>query len=820
MKISLNWLREFVDIPQDVNAKELAHLFSVKVAEVESVHEEGAEWGNIITGQIIELNPHPNATKLKLATIALSKTKTTILVCGGNNLYEKMYVAVALPGAKARWHGEGDLMELKTVEIRGVKSEGMICAAEEIGIKLSEDSRFKQTPGGILDLTEIKPKLGIPLKEALNRTDVIFEIENKSLTHRPDLWSHYGIAREFAVILGTKLRKATPKVKVPWKGQKMEVEVKNKTLCPRYCGIIIENVDVKQSPEWLAKKLNAVGRGAHNNIVDVTNYVTEELGQPLHAFDINNISEKIIVRTAEDKEKITTLDKEKRILSKEMLVIADKEKPLAIAGVMGGENSGITEKTKTIFIESATFNATSVRKTGTKLNLRTEAVQRFEKSLDPLLAEQGLLRACELILQICPKAHLIGPITDIKNFNEKPLEVEMSVSKTCSKIGAEISAKEMIKILEQLEFKAKMKGKDLIKVTVPSFRATKDVSIAEDLVEEVARIYGYGKIEPILPNIPSKLPIENAERRLEYRARDILSFGLGFTEVQTYSFYGKREITNAKLPQELHIELENHLSEDQTHLRTSLIPNMLKAVEQNIKSFNGFKIYEIGHTFIEHKSFFPIEENYICGIIVENKKTAKNKELFYEAKGAFEAFLSAFGSTELKSEKNTSHHSYTNPAKCISYKTVSENVEQNAIEIATVYELNPVVLKNFGLEDVKIACFEINFTRLAQLNTQKKTYTPIQKFPEIKIDISIVFPKSKTVQEVTKMIESSGALHIKEVELFDVFMDKSLGENSRALAFKITLRSDEKTLTLEEMAEDQKKIFSSLKSNGGIIRGT
>src|SRR3989339_195794 len=240
----------------------------------------------------------------------------------------------------------------------------------------------------------------------------------------------------------------------------------------------------------------------------------------------------------------------------------------------------------------------------------------------------------------------------------------MSVSKTCSKIGAEISAKEMIKILEQLEFKTKMKGKDIIKVTVPSFRATKDVSIAEDLVEEVARIYGYGKIEPILPNIPSKLPIENAERRLEYRARDILSFGLGFTEVQTYSFYGKREITNAKLPQELHIELENHLSEDQTHLRTSLIPNMLKAVEQNIKSFNGFKIYEIGHTFIEHKSFFPIEENYICGIIVENKKTAKNKELFYDAKGALEAFLSAFGSTKLIAEKNTSHHSYTNPAKC------------------------------------------------------------------------------------------------------------------------------------------------------------
>ncbi|MFA6550658.1 MAG: phenylalanine--tRNA ligase subunit beta [Candidatus Gracilibacteria bacterium] len=780
--------------------EELGYLFTTKVAEVEKIEKEWEKLENVVTGKLISIKKIASSKLHYEGLVDIGSKKITLVFGSVHKLEEGWILPIALPGARL------PIGEIKEVEMHGVKSHGMVAEDKELGIENSKTGLTifpKNTP------------LGKPIAEVLGFDDVIFEIENKSLTHRPDLWGHYGIAREFATILGAKLKPYKTDVKFPKKGRQMKVTVKAPKLCPRYSVVIIENLKVEESPEWLKRKLIAVGRGAHNNFVDVTNYITEELGQPMHAFDLNNIHEEIIVRNAEEGEKLTTLDGKERILSKDMLVIADKTHALG-SPVMGGMDSGTTEKTTSIMLEAANFDPVSTRKTAIKWNARTDSAQKIEKSLDPHLVEMAMNKACEIILQICPKARIAGPITDIKNFNEKPVEVEMSVSKTCSKIGAEISAKEMIKILEQLEFKAKMKGKDIIKVTVPSFRATKDVSIAEDLVEEVARIYGYSKIEPILPNIPSKLPIENTERRLEYRARDILSFGLGFTEVQTYSFYGKREIANAKLPQELHIELENHLSEDQTHLRTSLLPNMLKAVEQNIKSFNGFKIYEIGHTFIEHKSFFPIEENYICGIIVENKKTAKNKELFYEVKGAFETFLSAFGSVKLNSEKNTSHHSYTNSSKCISYKTTDEN----AIEIATVYELNPIVLKNFGLEDVKIACFKINFTRLTQLNTQKKTYTPIPKFPEIKIDISIIFPKSKTVEEVEEIIKSSGAKYITDVELFDVFIDKSIGENMRALAFKITLRSDEKTLTLEEMAEDQKKIFEAMKSNGGIIRGT
>lgn len=806
MKISLNWLREFVNIPRDANAKYLAELFTTKVAEVENVYDETGLWKNIFVGQVLEIHKHPNADKLRIAKVSLGK-KTISLVCGGNNLAEGMITAVALPGAMVRWHGEEEYTELKPAEIRGVKSEGMILAKEEIGLE-----EGTQPAGGIVDLSAIKPEIGAPLAKALGKNDTIFEIENKSLTHRPDLWGHYGIAREFAAILDKKLKPLAPKIKFPEKGRQMKVTVKNPKLCPRYTVIIIENVKVGESPEWLKEKLRAVGRGIHNNMVDVTNYITELLGQPMHAFDLNNIHEEVIIRNAEENEKMITLDNKTRTLSKDIIVISDKKGIIGMP-IMGGRNSETTEKTTAIMLEAANFDPVSVRKASFKLDLRTESAQRFEKHLDPNLVELGLKMACEIILKICPASHIAGPPTDIKNFDTKAIKVDLDCVRVQSMIGAKIEIAEMIKILKKLEFGAVKKSRNVISVTVPSFRATKDIDIEEDLIEEISRMHGYDKIPSTLPELPTKLPIENIERKLKYSARNILSLGLGFTEMQSYSFYGLEEIDRARLPKELHLELENYLSSDQTHLRISLVPNMLKAIKQNIYSFDSFKIYEIGRTYLNGSEYFPIEEKYICGMIVESKKTAQNKEIFYSAKGALDSFLESFGAPNLSKKRAVAHHFYVNPVKQLVY----ENADNE--EIAKVFEIHPAVLKNFDLEETCVGCFEINFSRLALMNTCARKYKPIPKFPEIKIDVSVIMPEEKTVEEAYRIIKSADAAYIANVELFDIFKSKDIGIGKRALAFKITLRSEERTLTLEDMNKIQKKIFDNLKHSGGVIRG-
>lgn len=821
MKISVNWLRDFVHIPAGTDLKDLAHTFTLHTAEVEHTEDLAALFDNIVVGQIKKIEPHPDADKLKIARTdvgaAAGNGGFLQIVCGGPNIAEGMYVAVALKGARVRWHGQGDLVTMENAKIRGVESFGMICAGEEIGLA--------PTPDGILDLSTIKPgdngeyKVGQPLAQALNLNDFIFEIDNKSITHRPDLWGHYGIARELAAITGEKLR--TPDTKVDYSASEesknvLTVSVENKKLCPRYIGVLVENVKIEPSPAWMQKRLETVGYRPISNIVDATNYVMAELGQPMHAFDADKIKGGIVVRTAENKEEIITLDGAARTLTKDMLVIADHENPIAIAGVMGGASSEISNSTTRVILESANFHPASVRKTSTKLGLRTEAVQRFEKSLDPVLAETAMDRLCELILQICPQARIVSPKVDISSFSTKPLTTKLDMDRLRAKIGKDISAEETIRILESLEFKIiKTFGGKTVKkleVEIPSFRATKDVSMEDDLVEEIARIHGYENITPLLPELPARLPEENTERVLKHRARQIMSYGLGFTEVYNYSFYSKKEIEKALLPEELHEKVENYLSEEQTHMRISLVPNMLKNVAENLKSFPEFKIYEIGRTYRNLQEYFPIEEKFICGMVVESGK--KTGEVFYDAKGALEKLLSYYNNTSFEMRKGESHCPCAHPAKYASWydKATGE-------EIARVYELHPLVAKNFDLENARIGVFEVNFTLLAAKGFKQSKYRPLAKYPEINFDVSVIVDKKTEIGALENLIRKADRALIRAVSLFDLYAGTSIGEDRKAAAFKITLQSDDRTLTDEEMKRVQQQIFKNLQENGGQIRG-
>lgn len=807
MKISLKWLSKFVEIPKDISPQKIAELFTIHTAEVEGVIEEGKEFENMVVGKVLKVKPHPNADKLRIAETDIGE-KTVQIVCGGINLKENMSVAIALPGARVKWHGQGNLITLEQTKIRGEESFGMICAGEEIGLPPGAEHE-------ILDFscyaTAKLLKPGTSLAEALGKNDTILEIDNKSLTHRPDLWGHYGIAREMSAIFQTKLKPYEKAVKLSknedFTDKKLvKIEIENPEICRRFTACVVTGIKIEESPDWLKRDLIAVNVKPINNVVDVTNHLMLGLGQPMHAFDKKIVGDHLIVKYAKEGEKFETLDHKSRILNREDIIITNSEETLALAGIMGGKKSEIGNETTEIIFEAATWNPQLIRRTSTRHTLRTDAVQRFEKSLDPLMTETAIRRACGLLKQICPSAKIASALIDIKNFEEKKITVEVNIKKIQKKIGAEIPPIEMVKILKRLQFKAKKSGKN-IKVEIPSFRATKDISIQDDITEEIARIYGYEKIETKLPSLPVRLPHKNHGREKKNKARDILSLGLGFTEIYNYSFYSKRDFENAFLPKERHLQLKNYLSTDQTHLRTSLIPNLLKNINQNLRFFDTFKIYEIGHTYTEMYEYFPLEEKWIAAAIITNEKNS-----FDQAKGALETFLEKFSTKKYQTRTGKGFYPpYAHPKKFLACEFEEGN------EFARIFEIHPIVAKNFDIEKTKITIFEINFTKLANKGTEEKKYQPITQFPGISIDISVVIDRKKPIDEIQHAMNVSEL--IEKIELFDLYEGKNIEQGKKAVAFKILLQAKDRTLTNEEMTRVQKKIFESLQNAGGMIRG-
>lgn len=817
MKISLNWIKEFVDIPHKYSAKQLAELLTLRTCEAEGYEDEAVKFMSMVVGKVVKIRPHPNADKLRLIDTDISG-RVVQIVCGGENLYDGMLVAVALPGALVKWHGEGELVELKETKIRGESSFGMICAEEEIGLP-------QLTPRKGITITDItvhlaacgkkETKPGTPLAEALELNDVIFEIDNKSLTHRPDLWGHYGMAREFAAFLGKKLKPFVARNPAVKTGQKVKVDIQKinqrgagdvSYIAARFLGVIITGIRVEQSPQWLKNRLAAVGMRPVNNIVDITNYVMHELGHPLHAFDRRVVeNDQFVIRFARRGESIETLDHKKRKLSEEDALITNGIRPLGIAGVMGGLNSEITPRTTEIILEVAAWNPLLIRKTAQRHGIRSDAAQRFEKSLDPEITGIAGHRAIELILKLCSTARIAGPITDVYPKRAKPTSVLLSTEIVNRKIGAPISEEEMIKHLRALEFGIKKAKKGFLKITVPTFRATKDINIEDDLVEEVARMHGYEKIKPSLPSLPIKLPHPNLERTLKHRSRDILSLGLGFTETSHYSFYGISEARNCLLPEAAHLLLDNPLSEDQTHLRISLLPNLLKSAVLNLYSRGNFKIYEIGRTYIKTTGIFPLEEKFIAGVIAK-----QSIEIFYDALGALQSFIEQFGAKG-RVEECKNPPPYAHPSKCAEIKIAGK-------EIAVVYEVHPQVLKNFGIK-AEVGAFEINFTQLVAAGQNERAYRPIPRFPGIEIDVSVLVPKRTTVREILELIHHIDTALIANLKLIDIFEDKSLGPDKKSFTFRILLQSPDRTLTDEEMKQVQERIFKTLTNSGFAIRG-
>lgn len=815
MKLSFNWLKNYVNLPGSITPEEVAQKLKMSTVEVEGIEKPGALLENVVVGKVLKAEKHPNADKLKVCEVDLGSERVTI-VCGGSNVQTGMLVAVAKNGAKVKWHGEGDLIELKPATIRGIESNGMICGADEIGLV----DRFpKKDEKEIVDLSSMKLKAGTPLAEALGLNDAVLEVDNKSLSNRPDLWGHYGMAREVAVLFNREVGEYKTK-EIGNKKQeiKVRVTVEDAKLCSRYMAVAMGGIKVQESPAWLKEKLVAVGLRPINNIVDITNYVMFDLGQPMHAFDARRISKSekennkhIMVRCAKDGEKFVTLDEKEHTLTSEMVVIADDDRALALAGIMGGLESGIASDTANIIFESANFDAATVRKTSTKLGIRTDSSARFEKSLDPNLAETALKRAVELVLELCPEAKVVSKVVDEgkPRLFTGPLEVPIDFFK--QKIGVEIPVKTIVTTLQRLGFTVEEKSK-VLKIKIPTWRATKDISIPEDIVEEVVRIYGYDNIPSSLPAFPITPHEKNALRELEWKAVDALVRDLGYNEVYNYSFVSGQQIAAFGDDVSKYIELDNPLSKEKPYLRRHLVFNLVDNILKNGPEHSDLKLFEIGKKYIAEEAgprseangdeLLPRQDTWVCAVAASKN----NKEPFFEVRRVVEVLGKRLSlPTTFVEEKEL--FPWDHPSRIAS-------VEVAGSSVGTVYELHPGVAEKLGL-DRRVGVCVLNLSAISSMHTQKSVeYRAIPAYPEVRRDLALLVTKDKTNAALTSSIISLDPL-IKNVELFDVYEGKNIGEGYKSMAYHITYGSNEKTLTTEEVDKVQSKVEDVLKNTFG-----
>lgn len=804
MNISLDWISDFVELG-DKSPAEIGKLLTRHTAEVEGVLDLAKPYDKMLVGEVLELKKHPGADRLNLVQVNIGQKDPVQIVCGGQNLKPGLKVAVALPGAWCKWHGEGEPVQLSETKIRGEASFGMICAGEEIG--LASDNPAGSTEVRICELNSTL-KAGTPLAKALGKSGALIEIDNKSLTHRPDLWGHYGIARELAAILGKKLAPLDKLLKVPAaKGKTVAtVDIQNEALCPRFSSAIVTGIKIEESPQWMKSRLQAAGMNAHNNVVDITNYVMLELGQPMHAYDRETIGDTLRVRFAKKDEKLLTLEGGEHVLTAEDPVITNgADQAIGLAGVKGGLHSGIRNETTELVLEAAAFDPIVVRKAAVRHGLRTDASQRFEKNLDPTLTELAIQRAVNLITELCPSAKLEGPIQTVGSWKPSTKTISIDPERLCSKIGVDIETSEITRILESLEFDVAKDGKKL-KVTVPSHRATRDVSIEEDLVEEVARIYGYDKIAPVLPSLPTALPMENLERELKHRARAIFAGNLGFTEVMTYSFYGKDRMEKCGLDESEHIRVMNPLSNDQTHMRTTLTPNLLAVIADNAREKDSIRIFEIGHTYREVGHFMPEEHKRVTVAV------AQKAETFYAAKGAMEEFLKRFGVDKFELFPSKKPLAYAHPKKSLDLVVRGKTV-------GVLFSAHPATLKAFDIA-MNVSLFSINFSALVAAGLAAKRFTALPKFPGMDFDVSVLVKDRQTVESLEDAIRSADKEKVlRSIELFDIYTGKNIPEGHKSLSFRVTLRHDERTLTDAEFQTLQKSVFAALEKIGASVRG-
>jgi len=818
MKASLKWLKDYSDIK--LAPKELARRLTIAGMEVKDIQTAGSTWNNVVVGEVTALNPHPNADRLRLATVNLGPQQVTV-VCGAPNISLGQKVPFASVGAQLIDGHTGKPILLKPAKIRGVLSEGMVCSEKELGISDSH--------AGIMVLPPEAP-IGMPLRDYLG--DVIFDLD--ITPNRPDCLSIIGIAREIAALTEQPLH--LPKIPSaslchsasPCHYEEREtpidsfasVDIIEPSLCPRYCASLIIGIKITPSPSWLQQRLSSYGMRPINNVVDVTNYVMLEYGQPLHAFDYHELEGKqIIVRRARNGETITTLDGIERVLSPDTLVIADKEKAVAIAGIMGGLDTEVVDKTTSILLESANFNQAIIRQGCRRLNLQSEASIRFDKGLNPDLPLLPLKRATQLLLELAG-GKAAKSIIDVYPGKSQPKGILLSAEEVKRLSGLELPLAKILKVLKSLGFECQhADSASQILVVAPYWRS--DIRCSADLVEEVVRIIGYDKVP--VTRLSSLLPKQEPTPELEFkqRLRNILT-GCGFQEILTYSLTSLERLQKISPKLKLKVtslKVANPMTKEQEYLRTTLRPGLLTTLAHNQRiEEKSIRLFEIGKIFLPQGNELPQEKEMLCAVLSGPEAELSwhgNKEQlnFFDAKGVVENLLNQLG---LEATNFVALATFEASDDESLLPGRAANIIIGGDKVGIVGNLHPKVAQAFELSDA-VYLIEMDIEKLLSKTIKVKQYQPIPRFPSITRDIALVIDKQVSYQQAEDVIRSFPL--VRKITLFDFYRGEQIPEGKKSFAIRIVYQSPSHTLTDEEVNGVQQEILDKLlQALGAILR--
>jgi phenylalanyl-tRNA synthetase beta chain len=795
MKLSLNWIKEYVDLPAGLELSKIAYDLTMATVEVEGWEDIAAQFDKIVVGVVLELAKHPDADKLTLCKVDIGGEVKEI-VCGGCNLRAGMKVAVSLPGAMVRWHGVGELIEIKKSKVRGVESFGMICASSEIGLfdlfPFTEEAT-------IVDLSDFSAPAGTNVAVALGIDDVILEIDNKSLTNRPDLWGHYGIARELSAFYNIPL-KEIPLDDVLRSAPPLEITLADTDLSPRYIGVKIEGLAVRPAPFEIQTKLWRVGLRPINAIVDITNYVMLATGQPTHAFDSDRIEGHITVRRAKDGEKLLLLDDKELTLCADDLVIADDAGAVGLAGVMGGKRDSVLPETNKVILEIANFLAIGIRRTASRYESRTDAAIRFEKGIDPQRVDITLTLAMKLFKETYPEMRVTG----FGDNYPAPLErakVDVPLDWLENRLGKRLPNEDIKRTLQLLGFDVSFDG-DILRAVAPTWRSTGDISIPDDVMEELARMYGYENFAevPIVTSFTGAINQPSAD--IDRNIREYLAFRCGMREVFTYPWI-RDEFIAAVLggtgAEKDLLSLAAPPSPDEKYLRPSLLPNICKAVAGNVRYYNEFAIFESAQVFFngefvseyDPSEFLPVQQRNIAGAFAGSAEDVN--ALFRKAKGALEAMPKNVHIEALAFEK------LEKPTWADD--TVWLNIICGGEKVGSFALLSKKVALACGIKNNAVMLFELNLDALKPLSSRDNKFVHLPEYPMTEYDLSLLFDLSVKWADISAEItakKGEGDL-LRGVSFVDEYKGKQIPEGKKSVTFRLLIGSLEKTLNAGEI---------------------
>lgn len=807
MKVSLNWIRDYVQLPADADLKKLAYDLTMSTVEVEDTIELAKQFDHMVVGVINTIEQHPNADKLRVCMTDIGGRVESI-VCGGSNLREGMKVAVALPGAVCRWHGEGEPVEIKKSKLRGVDSYGMICGAVEIGLA---DLFPTKEEAHILDLSDFDAPAGTPLADALDLNDIILEIDNKSMTNRPDLWGHYGIAREIAALYDLPMKEFPRFDRNVANTAGFHVTVEDTERCPRYLSAQIEGLSVKPAPYQMQSRIWKVGMRPINALVDITNYVMLATGQPTHAFDSDHIAGHVIVRRAGEGEKLLLLNGKELALSGDDLVIADDAGVVGLAGVMGGAKDSILPETDKVILEVANFDAKGIRRTALRYDNRTEASARYEKAIDPERCDQAFDLSMQLLGQLYPEMKVTGLVDEYPR-HLKQAEIDVPLSWLERRLGKRLPPEEIRHKMELLGYGISFSG-DNMHVVVPTWRSTGDVSIQADIMEEVARMYGYENFEaePITTTFDGA--INQLDKDLERRIKEYLAIRCGMQEIFTYPWMEESYVNAVLQSTEGILSLSTPPSPAERFVRSSLLPNLCKAVVKNERYFDEFSIFETAQVFRDEnytspydpREKLPSQRKNVAGAFVTTDKDIT--ALFRKAKGVVE-MMARYVHMETLTFRQTEKPVWAD-------NVVWLNICRGEEKVGDLALLSKKVSMACGIKNLNVMLFQLDQDSLVPLKSRTNTFTHMAEYPMTDYDISLLLDGSVQWKDVLQTVGGIKSELLHGASFVDEYRGKQVPAGKKSLTLRLSIGSKEKTLTSSEIEEVASNVLNKIAKRFG-----